>query len=75
LSEQKSDFILGDIYISIDRVKENARSLKLNYQDELLRVILHGALHISGFSDKTKKEKETMRTLEDDWMRKYKELN
>jgi len=75
LSEKKSDFILGDIYISIDRVKENAKSLKLNYQDELLRVILHGALHISGFGDKTKKEKETMRALEDDWIRQYKELN
>ncbi len=74
LSDQKSEVILGDIYISIDRVKENALSLKLKYQNELLRVILHGALHISGFGDKTKKENEEMRKLEDEWMRKYQEF-
>ncbi|GBL35861.1 endoribonuclease YbeY [Filimonas sp.] len=57
LSDKTFDYLLGDIYISTDRVKENAQSLRLSYQDELLRVILHGALHISGFGDKTKKRK------------------
>jgi probable rRNA maturation factor len=74
LSEKKSPFVIGDIYISIDRVIENAKSLKASKQDELLRVILHGALHLSGFGDKTKKESEKMRNLEDEWMKKYQEL-
>ncbi len=71
LSEKKSNFILADIYISIERVRENARLLDIKYKDELLRVIIHGALHISGFGDKTKKEKEAIRTLEVKWMSKY----
>ncbi len=75
LSEQRSHFILGDIYISIDRVKQNAQDLQIAYQDELLRVVLHGALHLCGFGDKTKKEKENMRALEEEWMMKYKELD
>lgn len=74
LSTKKSDIIIGDIYISIDRVIENAKSLKIARQVELLRVILHGALHLSGFGDKTKKESEKMRNLEDEWMMKYQEL-
>ena len=74
LSEKKSPIVIGDIYISIDRVLENAKTLKTSKQDELLRVILHGALHLSGFGDKTKKESEKMRQLEDEWMMKYKEL-
>ncbi len=75
LTEKKSDFIQGDIYISIDRVKENATMMNTKYQTELLRVILHGALHISGFGDKTKKQKMNMRSLEDKWMKKYQGLN
>ena len=72
LSDHLSSNILGDIYISVERVRENAASLGISYQDELLRVILHGALHLSGFGDKRKKEKEEMRSLENEWMEKYK---
>lgn len=71
LSEKKSMMVLADIYISIDRVKENAQSFGIKYSTELLRVIIHGALHLSGFGDKTKKEKENIRELEDIWMQKY----
>ena len=71
LSEKKSTMVLADIYISIDRVKENAQSFGIKYSTELLRVIIHGALHLSGFGDKTKKEKENIRELEDIWMQKY----
>ena len=49
LSEKGSGLITGDIYISLERVKDNARQLQVRYQDELLRVILHGALHLAGF--------------------------
>jgi rRNA maturation RNase YbeY len=75
LTEKNAEFIVGDIYISIDRVKENALSMKTTMQTELLRVILHGALHISGFGDKTKSQQLEMRQLEDKWMKKYLTLN
>jgi probable rRNA maturation factor len=71
LSDPNADAIISDIFISIDRVKENASALKVPYQHELLRVILHGALHLCGFGDKTKKQKEEMRLMEDKWMKKY----
>ncbi|MBK7762692.1 MAG: rRNA maturation RNase YbeY [Bacteroidetes bacterium] len=71
LSDKKQNTLLCDIYISIDRVKENANGLGVSYQNELLRVILHGALHIAGFGDKTKAQKENMRALETEWIARY----
>lgn len=64
LSEQK-DGSHGEIYISIDRVKDNAVHLKEPLQRELLRVIFHGALHLCGYKDKTKVQERTMRKKED----------
>ncbi|MBK7690328.1 MAG: rRNA maturation RNase YbeY [Bacteroidetes bacterium] len=61
----------GEIYISIERVKENAANEKVSYRHELLRVICHGALHLSGFNDKTKGQKATMRLMENEWVQKY----
>ncbi len=55
----------GEIYISIDRVKENAQKFEVNFEKELLRVIIHGALHLAGYKDKSKKQKEKMRKKED----------
>lgn len=57
--------ISGDIFISIDRVKENATKYKVNYSIELARVIIHGALHLMGYKDKKPTEKEVMRSKED----------
>lgn len=57
--------INGDIYISIDRVKENAGVLKVQFETELSRVMIHGILHLIGFNDKTKSEELHMRELED----------
>lgn len=54
------DTIEGDIFISIDRVQENANELKVSFTNELHRVMIHGLLHLLGFKDKTKEEKETM---------------
>lgn len=71
LTEKKSNHIVGDIYISIDRVKENAVLHAVSYTDELLRVIIHGALHLSGFGDKTKAQKTQMRLLEDTWLKQF----
>lgn len=56
--------IEGDIFISVDRVFENAQSLNVSFSDELARVIIHGVLHFCGYSDKTKDEKNQMRALE-----------
>jgi len=63
LSEKK-DGSHGEIYISVDRVKDNAEQLKEPLQKELLRVIFHGALHLCGYKDKTKVQKHAMREKE-----------
>lgn len=57
--------IEGDIYISIDRIKDNAKLHNCKMQDELNRVMAHGLLHLIGFKDKTKKEASAMREAED----------
>lgn len=64
LSEEK-DELSGEIYISIERVKENAKKLGSNLRDELRRVIIHGFLHLVGYSDKTLAKKLQMRKKED----------
>ncbi|MEI9943832.1 MAG: rRNA maturation RNase YbeY [Chitinophagaceae bacterium] len=67
--------IEGEIYISIDRVKENAMTEKEPLNRELLRVIFHGALHLCGYTDKTKREKEKIREREDFYINKYMRLS
>jgi len=66
--------IEGDIYISIDRVKENAKKYKQLFKTELLRIIIHGLLHLIGFSDKTKEEKNTMTLKENEYLSLYNKL-
>ena len=70
LSDNKKE-ISGEIYISIDRVKDNALQLNIRYTDEIKRVIFHGALHLCGYKDKKTKDIETMRRAEDFYMLKY----
>lgn len=69
LSESKA--VEAEVYISIDRVKENARTLGISFKSELHRVIFHGALHLCGHGDKSGKEKREMRKLEEHYLRKY----
>ena len=57
--------IEADIFISIDRVKDNAQLQKTSIKDELHRVLVHGLLHLTGYKDKTSKEQEMMRKKED----------
>ena len=64
LSEKETELI-GEIYISVDRIAENAQKFNTDYQQELHRVIFHGALHLCGFKDKTKKDAAAMRLQED----------
>lgn len=62
---------MGEVYISIDRVRDNARLMKTSFRSELHRVIFHGALHLCGYSDKNKKEIEIMRKKEDYYIGQY----
>ena len=64
--------VYGDLYISIDRVRENAKNLSIDQELEILRVIIHGVLHLLGFKDKTKKEIEVIRKKEDEAISLYK---
>lgn len=61
----EENHISGDIYISIDRVKENATEFGCSLKDELHRIIIHGLLHLLGYSDKTQELKATMKEKED----------
>ena len=56
--------ISGDIFISIDRIKENAQKFKVDLQEELHRVMIHGVLHLCGYKDKTKTDSDLMRKKE-----------
>lgn len=62
---EDDNILQGDIFISIDRVKENALNLGISFQKELFRVMVHGMLHLIGYPDKTDKEKKEMRRQED----------
>ncbi|SDD72979.1 rRNA maturation RNase YbeY [Pricia antarctica] len=56
----------GDIFISVDRVKENAIQFEIHFEEELLRVMAHGLLHLFGYTDKTETGKAEMRGKEDE---------
>jgi rRNA maturation RNase YbeY len=62
--------VSGDLFISVDRVRENALVFSEVFQSELYRVIVHGVLHLIGFSDKSEKESELMRCKEDYYLNK-----
>lgn len=64
--------IRGEIYISTDRVRENARSLQVPVKEELLRVVFHGVLHLCGYKDKKPAEIKTMREKENLYLQKWK---
>jgi rRNA maturation RNase YbeY len=57
--------VTSDIYISIERVRENAEKFDISFKNELLRVIFHGALHLCGYKDKKPGEKKLMREKEE----------
>lgn len=56
----------GDIFISIDRVKDNAEQVGVTFEEELYRVMIHGVLHLSGVNDKTEQQAKQMRKAEED---------
>jgi len=62
--------IVGDIFISLDRIRENAKELDVNEKDELHRVMIHGTLHLLGYPDKGKSAKALMTEKEDLYLSK-----
>lgn len=67
-SENKT--LSADIFISVERVKENASTLNIFYKTEMLRVIVHGVLHLCGYKDQSKSQQLTMRMKEDFYLQK-----
>ena len=63
--------VIGELYISMERVKENAKLYNTTLEDERARVIFHGTLHFCGFRDKTKADQKLMRTKEDEYLKFY----
>ncbi|MBI9033472.1 MAG: rRNA maturation RNase YbeY [Bacteroidales bacterium] len=59
------DVINGEIYVSVDRIKENASKMGLDYESEFLRVVIHGVLHLCGYKDKSDEQKLVMREQEE----------
>ena len=64
-NSESPDLIIGDVFISIERIQENASKYKVAEKDELHRVIIHGTLHLIGYKDKTKSDKSLMTEKED----------
>jgi probable rRNA maturation factor len=67
-NSEDDSMIEGDIFISVERVKENSLKFKKTFDDELHRVIIHGALHLIGYSDKSAVAKKQMRKKEDAYL-------
>jgi probable rRNA maturation factor len=63
--------INAEIYISVERVKDNAKNFNASFKTELHRVMFHGVLHLCGYKDKTKQEKKIMREKEDKYLALY----
>lgn len=64
-SSEDEDVIAGDIFISVERIRENASKFSVSEKDELNRVIIHGVLHLCGYYDKKKEDKALMTEKED----------
>lgn len=60
--------IIGDVFISIDTIKYNATEYKTTFENELARVMIHGLLHLVGYSDRSPKEQKKMSSMEDFWL-------
>ncbi len=61
--------IKGDVFISVERVKENAKIYNIKFKEELSRVMIHGVLHLAGYKDKNPEEKKMMRKLENQFLK------
>ncbi len=71
----ENDVINGEVYISLDRVKENALNYNVSLESELFRVLIHGVLHLVGYDDKSEQKKSEIRRMEDYWLDSLKSKN
>jgi len=69
-SSEDEDVIAGDIFISVERIAENAAKFKVDLGDELHRVIIHGVLHLCGYHDKKPEDKTMMTSKENEYLEK-----
>jgi len=67
----EGNVINGEVYVSIEKVKANARKYRVSVKNELERVLIHGTLHLCGFLDYNEKERKKMRSEEDLWIEKF----
>lgn len=68
--QKRGDPIIGEVYVSLERVAENSKNLKIRYQEELKRVIIHGILHLCGYLDK-KSQKRLMERTQEKYLKQY----
>lgn len=68
---ESNDELVGELYISTDRITDNAKTHNTTYQEELHRVIFHGVLHLCGYKDKTEAHKKEMRKMENNCLKEY----
>ena len=61
----------GDIFISIERVRENAQDFNVTFEEELKRVLVHGVLHYCGYKDKSEEDEQLMRSKEDEKIKMF----
>tara|TARA_R110002012_G_scaffold283090_2_gene473191 strand:- start:139738 stop:140157 length:420 start_codon:yes stop_codon:yes gene_type:complete len=69
------NILQGDIYISTERVADNASDFKVIFSDELHRVMVHGVLHYCGYKDKTEAESKAMRSMENHYLKLLKDIS
>ena len=69
--DSTDDTISGEMYISIDTVRSNAKEYQVDFSNELLRVMVHGVLHLCGYKDTTENEQQEMRAAEDKYLEEW----
>ena len=74
-NSENEGFLESDIFISVDRVLENAKDNKVEFECEIARVMIHGILHLIGFNDKTEEEQNLMTRMENENLSLHPELN
>jgi len=70
-NSEEEELIEGDIFVSIDRVKDNAQGFQVSFEHELKRVLAHGVLHLCGYLDKTDEDEKLMRSKENHYLQLF----
>lgn len=71
LLSNQDDSIIGEVYISIPRIRENAKRYNCSYQEELIRVIIHGCLHLCGYKDHPKSQSSKMKATQEKYLHQW----